>query len=148
LILDDNLKTTDKFWTLYAKCIRFNWPYNITACYKADPTTGMLSFTELFKSQTNDVNNIQMTSEFFETFPEMADDIPLAQENLGQVFDIDQDLLENWDPYSVSGHNVPLGEGDTFDQTNSVSGIFGGAEPVGLVDFQNLENNRFLGRKT
>jgi hypothetical protein len=89
-----------------------------------------------------------MTSEFFETFPETADDIPLAQENSGQVFDMDQSLLENWDPYSVSGHNVPFGEGDMFDRANNVTGIFGSAEAIGLVDFQDVDNNKFLGRKT
>lgn len=89
-----------------------------------------------------------MTSEFFETFPEMADDIPLAQENLGQVFDMDQDILENWDPYSINSHNVAFGEGGMFDQTNSVTGTFGSVEAMGLVDFQHGENNRFLSRKT
>jgi hypothetical protein len=147
--LDDNPKTTDKFWTLYAKCIRFNWLYNIETCYKADPITGMLSFTELFKSQTSDVNNIQMTSGFFEAFPEMVDDIPLAQENQAQVFDMDQGLLGNWDPYSISGQHVSLGEVNMFDEANNgVTGIFGGTDPVGLVGFRNLENNTFLGRKT
>lgn len=148
LILDDDHKMTDKFWTLYAKCIRFNWPYNITACYKTDSVTGMLSFTDLFKSQTSDVNNIQMTSEFFNTFPEMADDIPLAQENLGQVFDMDQALLESWDPFSVISQKVPLSEGDMFDQTNRVTGIFGSDEAMGVADFQDVDNYRLLGRKT
>lgn len=81
---------TDQFWAIFGSCFRFEWPYTITACYETDAATGMLRYSPLFDVESLNIDSCRMTPQFFEAFPEMADDIQTATSEPLQIFGLDE----------------------------------------------------------
>ncbi|KAK0109541.1 hypothetical protein ONS95_002229 [Cadophora gregata] len=89
LVLSSALRMTDQFWAIFGSCFRFEWPYTINACYETDAATGMLRYSPLFDVESLNIDSCRMTSQFFDAFPEMADDIRTASSEPLQIFGID-----------------------------------------------------------
>ncbi|KAH7409031.1 hypothetical protein BKA64DRAFT_386033 [Cadophora sp. MPI-SDFR-AT-0126] len=108
LVLSSALRMTDQFWAIFGSCFRFEWPYTINACYETDAATGMLRYSPLFDVESLNIDSCRMTSQFFEAFPAMADDIRIASSDPLQIFGLDEnDGVDNMDFGGISG---PVGE--------------------------------------
>ncbi|KAL2068644.1 hypothetical protein VTL71DRAFT_14981 [Oculimacula yallundae] len=104
LVLSGSLRMTDHFWAIFGSCFRFEWPYTITACYETDAVTGMMRYSPLFDTESLNINLCRMTAQFFESFPEMADDIQTATTAPLQIFGLDEhEAIENLAFDSVRG---------------------------------------------
>ena len=93
---------------MFGSCFRFEWPYTINACYETDAATGMLRYSPLFDVESLNIDSCRMTSQFFEAFPEMADDIRTASSEPLQIFGLDEhDSVDNMGFNGIGG---PVGE--------------------------------------
>ncbi|CZT51456.1 uncharacterized protein RSE6_12603 [Rhynchosporium secalis] len=90
LVLSGSLRMTDHFWAIFGSSFRFEWPHTITACYETDAATGIIRYSPLFDADSLNINLCRMTAHFFESFPEMADDIQTATSEPLQIFGLDE----------------------------------------------------------
>jgi hypothetical protein len=68
---------TDRFFKYFAYCFRLLWDYSISDTYEVDPASGMYSFSNVFIRHVEDIGRWTMCKEFFQSFPELQDDIAL-----------------------------------------------------------------------
>ncbi|KAH6694831.1 hypothetical protein BKA61DRAFT_662767 [Leptodontidium sp. MPI-SDFR-AT-0119] len=121
LVLSGSLRMTDQFWAMFGSCFSFEWPYAITTCYETDATTGMLRYSPLFDVESLNIDSCRMTSQFFEAFPEMADDIRTATSEPLQIFGLDEhEAVENLAFDNIAGSVIEEPQfvspnGATFD---------------------------------
>ncbi|KAH7306140.1 hypothetical protein BKA65DRAFT_578295 [Rhexocercosporidium sp. MPI-PUGE-AT-0058] len=104
LVLSGSLRITDQFWAMFGSCFVFEWPYTVTACYETTATTGMLRYSPLFDVESLNIDSCRMKPQFFEAFPEMADDIRTATSEPLQIFGLDEhEPVENLAFNNISG---------------------------------------------
>lgn len=79
LVLSKEYSLTDDFWECFSKHFRFGWPFPFEDMYAVHLCTGRFYFSTLFENQLQDLTTWQMERQFFMLFPELADDIKVAQ---------------------------------------------------------------------
>lgn len=70
------------FFFMYQSQLRLLWPFEFRDCYTHDLETGLYKPSRLFDERINDIKCWTMGNDFFERFPELSSDIPVA---VGQV---------------------------------------------------------------
>lgn len=61
---------------LFAKHIRFNWPFSLRDAYLEHRMTGKYSMSHYFDTRCKDIGNWSLASSFFEIHPEYVGIIP------------------------------------------------------------------------
>lgn len=79
LVMSKEYWLTDDFWECFSKYFRFMWPFPFEDMYAVHLCTGRFYFSTLFENQLQDLTTWQMERQFFMLFPELVDDIKVAQ---------------------------------------------------------------------
>ena len=72
----------NEFFYMYQSQLRLLWPFEFRDCYTHDLESGLYRPSRLFDERINDIKCWTMGYDFFQRFPELSSDIPLA---VGQV---------------------------------------------------------------
>lgn len=73
---------TNKFGDCFAANLQFFWPRDPWDTYERDPTSELFRFTPLFLLHVSRLGCWQLAPQFFNTFPELAADMPCSQPSL------------------------------------------------------------------
>lgn len=75
LVSTQSPRLDDRFWYYFAKCFRFDWPFDISCAFASDAGSGKLRFSPVFNAYAYDINKFSMDPEFFHVFPEVYNDM-------------------------------------------------------------------------
>lgn len=81
-ISNENTYCGNEFFYMYQSQLRLLWPFEFRDCYIHDLESGLYRPSVLFDERINDIKCWTMGYDFFQRFPELSSDIPVA---VGQV---------------------------------------------------------------
>lgn len=80
-----NIDLSNKTAAAFATCVRFLWPYDLSDTWVRSTETGMYAFSRLFEEKMDDLSSWVMSTEFFDSYPNLIGYIPCHDPNAGDV---------------------------------------------------------------
>ncbi|KAF9891609.1 hypothetical protein FE257_003620 [Aspergillus nanangensis] len=78
LVLFPHQHCSDKFWSLFWTCFRFQWPHRLQDAVIQHGGTGLYRYSERFEAHFFNLQDWCMAPRFFKEFPELEADVPPA----------------------------------------------------------------------